>query len=387
MTDPFWEEAARKDPLWAILSDPVRRNRGWNIQDFFDTGRREISLLLHQLASLGFPPRRGAALDFGCGVGRLTQALAPAFDEVTGVDVSPTMVRLANLLNRWPGKARYLLNSDSNLSLLPSESLDFIYSDVVLQHIPAEQARRYLVEFLRVLRPGGVVAFQLTAERRPDTEVVSRVESMPDGAYAARIEVVGGFEKSMPAGAMSQLVVTVGNRSSVVWEQARYGVMRVGNHWLSPSGPMLIQDDGRTLFDAVVSPGEERQVGLTIRSPGETGMYVCEVDLVHEGVTWFADRGSETFRGLVRVGADAFPEEAASAAPGPLPRADYPDIYAELSQESTDIGAFPMYGVPRIEVLTLMTAAGGRCFHVEPDERGGPEWLGYRYFVIKPSAT
>lgn len=62
---------------------------------------------------------------------------------------------------------------------------------------------------------------------------------------------------------------------------------------------------------------------------------------------------------------------------------DYPDIYAGLSTDSTDIEEFPMYGVSRTEVLALIAAAGGRCFHVESDERGGPEWVGYRYFVSK----
>jgi len=72
VTDPFWEDAARKDPLWAILSDPAKKHRGWKLEDFFETGRREISLLLHQLSTLGFCSAGGTALDFGCGVGRLT---------------------------------------------------------------------------------------------------------------------------------------------------------------------------------------------------------------------------------------------------------------------------------------------------------------------------
>src|SRR5512147_2288602 len=99
MAGEFWEDAAQRDPLWAILSDPTKRGRQWDLGEFFETGRREISLLLYQLRQLGHPPSAGRALDFGCGVGRLTQALAATFAEVVGVDVSPTMIRLARELN------------------------------------------------------------------------------------------------------------------------------------------------------------------------------------------------------------------------------------------------------------------------------------------------
>jgi SAM-dependent methyltransferase len=382
MSDPFWEDAARKDPLWAILSDPAKKDRGWKLGEFFETGRREISLLLHQLEALGASPRRGTALDFGCGVGRLSQALAPSFDRVTGIDISPTMVRLADLLNQWPNKVQYLLNADANLSVVPSESQDFIYSDVVLQHVPPEQARRFIGEFFRVLSRGGVVVFQLTAERRPDADARVRVSAMPESAYSAAVEVVGGLDENLAIGETVDLSVRVANRSPVAWDQARYGAIRVGNHWLASGGAMLIQDDGRTLLDRTISPGQECQMRLIVQAPVRPGTYLCEIDLVHEGVTWFGDRGSQTFRRSVRVG-----EALASRGPfesQPTKSVEYPDIYRELPQEPAEIGAFPMYGVPLAEVHSLIAAAGGRCVYVEPDDRGGPEWVGYRYFCVNP---
>ncbi len=50
----------------------------------------------------------GKALDFGCGVGRLTQALADYFNEVAGVDVSPTMVNKALEYNKKPTKFHFI---------------------------------------------------------------------------------------------------------------------------------------------------------------------------------------------------------------------------------------------------------------------------------------
>lgn len=77
-----WDYLGEHDPLWAILSFPQKRGNRWQLEDFFATGRDEIGALL-QAVSDRFPdvPRR-CALDFGCGVGRLTRALAAHFDHV-----------------------------------------------------------------------------------------------------------------------------------------------------------------------------------------------------------------------------------------------------------------------------------------------------------------
>jgi SAM-dependent methyltransferase len=371
----FWEDAARTDPLWAILSDPAKRNRAWNLDEFFETGRREIARLFNDLQALGYSPRLGDALDFGCGVGRLTQALAPSFQRVTGVDISPTMTRIAGRLNRFPDRVRYLVNARPDLAVLPAESFDFIYSDIALQHIPPDQSRVYIAEFLRVLRPGGLAVFQLTAEHREADAAGGRVAPMPPDAYDAGIDVADAASALEP-GETCRLVVTVTNRSRHTWDPQEFGVLRAGNHWLDASGSMLIRDDGRTGIGAL-GPGERTAVPLTVRVPIEPQTYICEIDVVQEDVTWFADRGSRTLRLPVSV-------ETAAAGPQTPDAVDpYPDIYDDLAEERLEIGRFPIFGIPRADVLAIVEAAGGRAIHVEPDDRGGAEWIGYRYFVLK----
>jgi len=44
------------------------------------------------IESLGVEPSGGRALDFGCGLGRLTQPLAERFDEAVGVDIAASMI-------------------------------------------------------------------------------------------------------------------------------------------------------------------------------------------------------------------------------------------------------------------------------------------------------
>ena len=95
-----WEGFAQTNPLWSICTDSEKRDQQWDIKEFFETGKSEVEKVLEHLRLLGVTLDKTApALDFGCGVGRLTRALAGHFPECWGVDISPTMIRLAEDFN------------------------------------------------------------------------------------------------------------------------------------------------------------------------------------------------------------------------------------------------------------------------------------------------
>jgi SAM-dependent methyltransferase len=156
-----WELLGEQDPMWAILSVPNLKGGKWNVDEFFATGVRDIDGFLQAARALEIEIPRGAALDFGCGVGRMTQALCPHFESVAGVDVSSTMIRRANELNRYPGKCRYHLNTRPLLADFADRSFDFCMTFLVFQHMRPEYAKQYLAELCRLLRPGGVLLFQI----------------------------------------------------------------------------------------------------------------------------------------------------------------------------------------------------------------------------------
>ncbi|MFI5070115.1 MAG: class I SAM-dependent methyltransferase [Terriglobales bacterium] len=157
-----WEGFAQADPLWAICTDPQKRNQKWSEQDFVESGNREIEKVLSHVRFLGLPvDPKGPALDFGCGVGRLTQALAMHFDECWGVDISPTMIRTAQNFHKTNPRCNFWLNQTDNLQKFPDRSFAFIYSSIVLQHIVNKYVRSYLQEFIRILKPGGILVFQI----------------------------------------------------------------------------------------------------------------------------------------------------------------------------------------------------------------------------------
>jgi SAM-dependent methyltransferase len=155
-----WDDLAGEDLYWSILSDPDRRFSEWDADAFLASGRQEIAGALQRAASFGLPRAHGRALDFGCGAGRLTRALAERFDEAVGVDISERMIEEARHIN-GPA-ATFVVNVTPDLRLFADASLDLVYSSNVLQHIADTAAiRSYLGEFVRVLRPGGLLTFQL----------------------------------------------------------------------------------------------------------------------------------------------------------------------------------------------------------------------------------
>lgn len=164
-----WEELGEQDPLWAILSVEEMKGNKWKLDRFFETGVEYTSELATSASQLGLSMKGTKALDFGCGVGRLTQALAAYYDQVTGVDISAPMIEQANRLNPRPDHVDFVVNAKDDLSIFGDASFDYVQTFLVLQHMHPRHQAGYLREFTRILKPGGLLIFQVPSyDRRND---------------------------------------------------------------------------------------------------------------------------------------------------------------------------------------------------------------------------
>jgi len=132
--------------------------------EFFATAKDLVGELASELKRLPpkTPGRMRRALEIGCGPGRLLRPMSQFFDQIYGVDVSDSMVKLAReKLAGIPNAFPYAIGG-SDLKMFPDRHFDFVYSYAVFQHIPSSDVVfSYLRETVRVLKPGGVARLQI----------------------------------------------------------------------------------------------------------------------------------------------------------------------------------------------------------------------------------
>lgn len=160
-----WTILGETDPFGAILSRPGEMAGPWDQAAFFETGVLEIEGVIQTARRLS-PIRFGTAIDFGCGVGRLSQALALHFERVIGIDIAASMIQAADRFNEFPSRCEYVHNIRADLAATGDASVDFVYSNITLQHMVPSLAESYIREFFRVARPGAHVIFQLPSRPR-----------------------------------------------------------------------------------------------------------------------------------------------------------------------------------------------------------------------------
>src|SRR5262245_8243494 len=401
-----WYKLGRQDPFWAALTETDKQDGGWSRDEFFQTGDAEIGGTLETASRNGWAIRRGRALDFGCGAGRLTQALAARFDRVDGVDISASMIARARLDNRHGDQCRYHHNTAPDLSVFPDATFDFIYSVLTLQHMPSEYAQRYIAEFVRLLAPQGVLVFQLPSHCAPSEPDAGgktiAAASLPRAAFAATISLDTPADWWI-AGETRLLSVSVRNCSAQTWPagsrvDGRFRI-QLGNRWRMPDGYILVADDTRTPLPHDIAPGQTVTLFLEVTAPSFDGEYVLDIDLVQEYVDWFQKRGSA-------------PSRTRCAVAGGLPAGTYvrpprrfaerfPRLHSALVGLGVDVvrGAFKRYRegrrtgrwqrsamvmhcVPRAHVVGLIDRLGARVRSVEQElTKGG--YQSCRYWVTR----
>ena len=183
-TDLDWNIIAEHQPYFGVLAN--ERYLAANltpeaIDEFYSTGRSDIEYVvdtLKRVVGRRFSPN--VALDFGCGVGRLSFAMAAHAKRVIGVDVAKDMLRIAN----EQATKRRVHNVEFSPTL-PVQGVDWISSLIVFQHIPPERGYDLLQRLLDRLNPGGYVSVQISFFRDP-RHTAEIVRDLHDYRYDGR---------------------------------------------------------------------------------------------------------------------------------------------------------------------------------------------------------
>jgi hypothetical protein len=169
-------------------------------------------------------------------------------------------------------------------------------------------ARPVQVPFFSQRRPLGMMLIEVTLpegeEGRGALRRFWQSAAFRDQDYRAEIEATAA-PASLRAGERAVLTLRVRNRGPVAWpahgERGMYQVT-AGDRWLDPGTGRVVNDlDGRTALAADLPPGGETELQLPVTAPKGPGDYVLEVDMIHEGVTFFHEKGSRTLRMNVKV--------------------------------------------------------------------------------------
>lgn len=95
-------------------------------------------------------------LDVGSGAGFFSNAAAKAGHEVTGLDISRTSLRVAELMDST-GRVKYV-EGDAYRMPFPKESFDVVVAMDLFEHV--SDPEKIISEMSRVLRPGGIFFFR-----------------------------------------------------------------------------------------------------------------------------------------------------------------------------------------------------------------------------------
>ena len=130
----------------------------WGI-DYGEPGQAQVTAKLHKALGVRHLGRFPAALEIGAGTGYfgLNLVRAGMVREYTATDISPGMVGALEASAARLGVPVRARCCEAAELPFPDDSFDLVFGHAVLHHLPDLEAS--FREFLRVLRPGGAIAF------------------------------------------------------------------------------------------------------------------------------------------------------------------------------------------------------------------------------------
>jgi|SRR5665213_2770241 len=163
-TDRDWKAIGEINPYFGVVGDPRYHRERINdrlLNELYRGGETEIQSIIGTIRDNIPDLTVASALDFGCGVGRHSLALAQHATRVTAFDIAPGMTALAEAA----ASKRGVTNCQFVNFLPQDERFDWINSYQVFQHIPPERGYGIVDDLFQKMAFGGVCSLQFTLFR------------------------------------------------------------------------------------------------------------------------------------------------------------------------------------------------------------------------------
>lgn len=161
-----WEYFGETNPYFAVLTHDKFKSVNIDaaaLNDFFESGAEYVERIWREIEEnfqTEFTPRR--AIDFGCGVGRITLPIAARCETAVGVDISENMLREARRNSeKYNSNNVSFVKGDNQLSEVGGE-FDFVHSFIVFQHIEPQIGEAIFKKLVGMLADGGIGVVHFT---------------------------------------------------------------------------------------------------------------------------------------------------------------------------------------------------------------------------------
>jgi len=155
---------------------------------------------------------------------------------------------------------------------------------------------------------GYVFSLQQKDEPNPDAALdltkTLPTGPLPDVAFNAKISLKSVVIKCK-RDVLFSVPVSIRNASTYGWPALKtsdtINAVAISYHIFDADNKLVVADVMRTSLLYDVKPGQGIEQNAIVRSPGKPGSYVVEIDMIQEGVAWFAGKKSMTARCRITV--------------------------------------------------------------------------------------
>jgi len=149
----------------------------------------------------------------------------------------------------------------------------------------------------------GTVSVQIADEEEAKAMWERIILGQPVSNYGLEYSDIEDIPESMGENELYIGKIKVKNTGTITWNRGGENPFYLSYHWLDFETKKAVLFDGeRTYlpFDKM-EPGQEAEFDIKILSPPEKGTYILQIDMVHEGKTWFSYQGVPPLEKYVAV--------------------------------------------------------------------------------------